>query len=83
MPSTRNEYKTLKCPVVFEVTTATMFNDLPLEIHHLIACNLDSKDFCQLVSSSRRLHTVFQQSLYTDVSLCAQDSKDQIANIFL
>jgi hypothetical protein len=60
-----------------------MFNDLPPEILHLIARNLSSSSLYHLMSSSRRLHAVFQRSLYTDVTLREGDSKDQIANIFL
>ncbi|KAJ6132686.1 hypothetical protein N7471_007901 [Penicillium samsonianum] len=60
-----------------------MLNDLPPEILHLIARDLGSKALYHLVSSSRRLHTVFQRSLYTDVTLYESESKDQTVNIFL
>ncbi|KAJ5205542.1 hypothetical protein N7491_003830 [Penicillium cf. griseofulvum] len=60
-----------------------MFSDLPTEILHLIARDLSSKDLYHLVSSSRRLHTVFQRILYTNVALRPSESKEQAFNIFL
>ncbi|KAJ6186193.1 hypothetical protein N7519_007494 [Penicillium mononematosum] len=60
-----------------------MLNDLPPEILHLIARDLGRKALYLLVSTSRRLHTVFQRSLYTDVTLCGRGSEDQTTNIFL
>ncbi|OQE26027.1 hypothetical protein PENFLA_c007G02920 [Penicillium flavigenum] len=60
-----------------------MLNDLPPEILHLIARDLCSKALYRLVSTSRRLHTVFQRSLYTNVTLCGRGSEDQTINIFL
>ncbi|OGE55000.1 hypothetical protein PENARI_c005G01834 [Penicillium arizonense] len=63
-----------------------MFDDLPPEILHLVACDLRGEDLYHLVSSSRRLHIVFQQCLYTNVSICGwepYDGIDQSAQIFL
>ncbi|CAG7947273.1 unnamed protein product [Penicillium nalgiovense] len=67
----------------FQVASAVMLNDLPPEILHLIARDLGSKALYRLVSTSRRLHTVLQQSLYTNVTLCGIWSEDHTINIFL
>lgn len=60
-----------------------MLNDLPPEILHLIARDLNSQPLSHLVSSSRRLHTVLQRNLYTNVTLYGSESSEQRANIFL
>ncbi|KAJ5950272.1 uncharacterized protein N7479_008685 [Penicillium vulpinum] len=60
-----------------------MFHHMPPEILHLIARDLDSKDFYHLVSLSHRLYTVFQPSLYTDVTLCRWEGKHQTIQPFL
>ncbi|CAI7603462.1 unnamed protein product [Penicillium pancosmium] len=43
--------------------------DLPLELLHLIGSNLDQKDTRNLISTSHRMHSVFQQKLYTNVTI--------------
>ncbi|KAE8168629.1 hypothetical protein BDV40DRAFT_2289 [Aspergillus tamarii] len=43
--------------------------NLPLEVLHQIASDLSPKDTCNLISTSRRMHSVFQRKLYTNVVL--------------
>ncbi|KAJ5984351.1 hypothetical protein N7481_006450 [Penicillium waksmanii] len=42
---------------------------LPLELLHLIGSNLDQKDIRNLISTSHRMHSVFQRKLYTNVTI--------------
>ncbi|KAJ5414398.1 hypothetical protein N7509_001025 [Penicillium cosmopolitanum] len=43
--------------------------DLPLELLHLIGRSLDQNDTRNLISTSHRMHSVFQQKLYTNVTI--------------
>lgn len=43
--------------------------NLPLELLHLIGNELSQKDTCNLMSTSQQMHSVFQQELYTNVTL--------------
>lgn len=59
-----------------------MLDDLPLEIIQLITQHLNKKDLSLLVCSSRRLCSVLQQSLYTEVVFCGH-GKSRAVNLFL
>lgn len=60
-----------------------MFDGLPSEILHLVSRYLDNNDIYHLICSSRRLYTVLQQILYTEVILCGQYHSSQQVVTFL
>jgi hypothetical protein len=55
--------------------------ELPLELLHLVGSDLNQKDISRLISTSRRMHSVFQRKLYTNVTLGGQ--KPNAVPIFL
>lgn len=56
--------------------------DLPLELLHQIGNNLSPKNTRNLISTSRRMHSVFQRKLYTDVVLGDTSGNDNYTFLY-